>query len=32
MVITDHAGVKIDVPEDLEKAEKYLLDLLDAGC
>ncbi len=25
MVITDHAGVKIDVPEDLEKAEKYLL-------
>jgi len=32
MVITDHGGVKIDVPEDLEKAEKYLLDLLDAGC
>jgi 3-deoxy-manno-octulosonate cytidylyltransferase (CMP-KDO synthetase) len=25
MVITDHAGVKIDVPEDLEKAEKYLM-------
>jgi 3-deoxy-manno-octulosonate cytidylyltransferase (CMP-KDO synthetase) len=25
MVITEHAGVKIDVPEDLEKAEKYLL-------
>jgi 3-deoxy-D-manno-octulosonate cytidylyltransferase len=32
MVITEHAGVKIDVPEDLERAEKYLLDLLDAGC
>jgi len=29
MVITDHAGVKIDVPEDLEKAEKFLRD---AGC
>ncbi len=25
MVITDHAGVKIDVPEDLEKAERFLL-------
>ena len=24
MVITEHEGVKIDVPEDLEKAEKYL--------
>lgn len=25
MVITDFAGVKIDVPEDLEKAERFLL-------
>ena len=24
MVITEHEGVKIDVPEDLEKAERYL--------
>ena len=31
MVITDHAGVKIDVPEDLEKAEKYLREMLDGG-
>jgi 3-deoxy-manno-octulosonate cytidylyltransferase (CMP-KDO synthetase) len=25
MVLTEHTGVKIDVPEDLEKAERYLL-------
>lgn len=24
MILTEHEGVKIDVPEDLEKAEKYL--------
>lgn len=27
MVLTDFVGVKIDVPEDLEKAEKYLLEV-----
>ncbi len=25
MILTEHDGVKIDVPEDLEKAERYLL-------
>lgn len=27
MILTEHAGVKIDVPEDLEKAEKHLMGL-----
>jgi 3-deoxy-manno-octulosonate cytidylyltransferase (CMP-KDO synthetase) len=25
MILTEHEGVKVDVPEDLEKAERYLL-------
>ena len=27
MVLTEHEGVKIDVPEDLEKAKEYLASL-----